>query len=65
MELVDAGLTVEKILGVIGPVWMARDFDASWHDSTRRETLLELARLLEDEPVLGPRTLAVSRKPIG
>ena len=61
-EVVDAGLIVDRLVGVIGPVWMAKDFDDSWGDATRRETLLELARMLEDEPVLGPRTLAVARK---
>ena len=54
---------MDKVLGVLGPAWMARDFDESWRDTTRRETLLSVARMLEDEPVLGPRTLAIARKP--
>jgi ubiquinone/menaquinone biosynthesis C-methylase UbiE len=61
-ELDDAGLISEAILGVLGPAWMARDFEQSWQDEVRREVLLNLARMLENEPVLGPRLLAVSRK---
>ncbi|MEW6751272.1 MAG: hypothetical protein AB1505_09885 [Candidatus Latescibacterota bacterium] len=40
------------MLGVTGPAWMARGFDESWRDPSRPETLLEVARMLEDQPVL-------------
>ena len=29
-EIVDAGLTHEVTLGVLGPAWMVPDLDASW-----------------------------------
>lgn len=61
-ELAEAGFTVERMLGVIGPAWMAQDVDQSWLDPKRRETLMNVARMLEDEPALGPRTMAVARK---
>jgi SAM-dependent methyltransferase len=62
VELEDAGLITEAILGVLGPAWMARDFEQSWQDEARREVILNVARMLENEPVLGPRILAVGRK---
>jgi hypothetical protein len=42
---------------------MVPDLDASWQDEAQREIILEIARLTEAEPVLGPRLMAVARKP--
>ena len=42
---------------------MMPDLDASWQDGARREVILDIARLAETEPVLGPRLVAVARKP--
>ena len=42
---------------------MVPDLDASWQDEAQREAILEIARLTENEPVLGPRLMAVARKP--
>ena len=62
-ELQDGGLNHENTLGILGPAWMVPDLDASWQDEAQREAILEIARLTENEPVLGPRLMAVARKP--
>jgi ubiquinone/menaquinone biosynthesis C-methylase UbiE len=62
-ELEDAGLAHERTLGILGPAWMVPDLGASWQDQAQREVILDIARLTEDEPVLGPRLMAVARKP--
>ena len=61
-ELEEGGLEVEAVLGILGPAWQVPDLDACWQDETRRQVLLDIARLTEDEPVLGPRLMAVGRK---
>jgi hypothetical protein len=42
---------------------MVPNLDDSWQDEVRREVMLDIARLTENEPVLGPRLMAVARKP--
>jgi ubiquinone/menaquinone biosynthesis C-methylase UbiE len=61
-EVEDAGLRHEVTLGILGPAWMVPDLDASWADPAQREVILDIARLTEHEPVLGPRLMAVARK---
>jgi ubiquinone/menaquinone biosynthesis C-methylase UbiE len=63
-ELREAGLTQETTLGILGPAWQVPNLDASWADVEQREVILEIARLTEHEPLLGPRLLAVARKPL-
>jgi SAM-dependent methyltransferase len=62
-ELEEGGLVHDRTLGILGPAWMVPDLDASWQDEAQREIILEIARLTEAEPVLGPRLMAVARKP--
>jgi ubiquinone/menaquinone biosynthesis C-methylase UbiE len=62
-ELQAGGLIHEDTLGVLGPAWMVPNLDESWQDEAQREVILEIARLTENEPVLGPRLMAVARKP--
>jgi SAM-dependent methyltransferase len=62
-ELEAGGLTHERTLGILGPAWMVPDLDASWQEEVRRQVILDIARLTENEPVLGPRLMAVARKP--
>lgn len=62
-EIVEAGLIHERTLGVVGPAWLAPDLDESWQDDAKRATLMDLAHALENEPVLGPRFMAVALKP--
>ena len=61
-ELREAGLQPEATLGIIGPSWLVPDLEASWGDQEKRQAILEIARLAEREPVLGPRILSVARK---
>lgn len=62
-EIEDSGLVHERTLGILGPAWMVPDLDRSWQDETQRQVILDIARLVENEPVLGPRLLAVARRP--
>lgn len=61
-EIEAVGLVHEATLGVLGPAWMVPDLDRSWEDPVEREVILDIARLTENEPVLGPRLMAVTRK---
>jgi hypothetical protein len=61
-EIQSAGLIVETTLGIMGTAWLVPDLDNAWLDEKMRPRLLEAARLLENEPVLGPRMLTVARK---
>jgi SAM-dependent methyltransferase len=61
-ELDEAGLDHRRTLGVIGPAWLVPDLDARWEDEEERLAILAIARMLEDESVLGPRLMAVARK---
>ena len=63
-EVEEAGMTCEALLGVVGPAWLVPDVNAAWEDPIKRECMMEMARMLEYEPVLGPRILAVGRKPV-
>ena len=56
---------VEKISGLEGPAWLARNFDDLWRDPDKRARLVELARLAETEPELlttSAHFLAVARR---
>jgi ubiquinone/menaquinone biosynthesis C-methylase UbiE len=59
-EVLEAGLTVERTYGILGPAWQVPDLQNDWNDPERRIVLLELARLTENEPILGPRFVTVS-----
>ena len=52
----------EKVLGIVGPAWLVPEIDSAWNDPIKRNAILDIARLLENEPILGPRILAVGRK---
>lgn len=61
-EVIEGGFRVRDTLGVIGPAWMAKDFSTNWQVPAHREILMEIARLTEAEPALGPRTMVVGEK---
>jgi ubiquinone/menaquinone biosynthesis C-methylase UbiE len=63
-EVEEGGLRHAGTLGVIGPAWMVPDLDASWLDEAQRQVLIDISRLTENEPALGPRLMAVAHKPI-
>lgn len=51
-EARDAGLTPVGLFNVEGPGFLVHDFSERWSDPTRREALLEAARLVEEDPDL-------------
>jgi ubiquinone/menaquinone biosynthesis C-methylase UbiE len=48
-EVREGGFDVDALLGVEGPGWLLQAFNEAWDDRDRRETLLEVARLVEAE----------------
>jgi SAM-dependent methyltransferase len=52
LEIVTAGFTDARVLGVEGPGWTLPDFDERWSDPALRDELLEVARRLESEPAI-------------
>lgn len=64
-ELADAGLQVEAVLAVEGPLWLLGDLDRRWEDDDERDRLLQAVRSVEDEAsMLGvsAHLLAVARR---
>jgi ubiquinone/menaquinone biosynthesis C-methylase UbiE len=51
-ELSAAGFTLQEVVGIEGPGWLARDFDRLWAKPDERERLLQCARKVEHEPAL-------------
>ena len=49
-ELSESGFHRLRFAAIEGPAWMWRDFDEAWRDAVRRERILELARLAEEDP---------------
>jgi ubiquinone/menaquinone biosynthesis C-methylase UbiE len=64
-EVREGGFEVDALLGVEGPGWLLQAFNEAWEDDARRETLLEIARLVEaDRELIGASThmLVVARR---
>ena len=62
-ELEDAGMIHERTLGIEGPGWMVPDLEENWRRKRQREAILEIARMMEQEPVMSPHIVAMARKP--
>lgn len=62
-EIEEARFRHEVTLGIQGPGWMAPELEAAWKDDARRQAILQVARLMEHEPVHSPHMVAVARKP--
>jgi ubiquinone/menaquinone biosynthesis C-methylase UbiE len=61
-ELSDAGLQHDTTLGIQGPAWLAPEFESMPHDTSKWLTLVQMAGLVETEPVLSPHMLALAHK---
>ena len=61
-EVLECGLQLKSVLGVLGPAWMVPELEQNWQDEARRAVLMRLSNLVENEPVLSPRLLAVAYK---
>jgi SAM-dependent methyltransferase len=48
-EVQESGFELDELLGVEGPGWLLARFNRAWADDAQRETLLELAALVESE----------------
>lgn len=48
-EVGGAGFRGVRVFGVEGPGWLLADFEARWADPAGRESILQVARLLEEE----------------
>ena len=65
-EVLEAGFTVDALLGVEGPAWILPDFGARWGEPVARGRLLAVLRAIEAEPTLlgaSAHVIAVGRKP--
>jgi ubiquinone/menaquinone biosynthesis C-methylase UbiE len=51
-EVRAAGFGTVAVYGIEGPGWLFPDFDVRWADDRRREDLLRVARMVEQEPAL-------------
>jgi len=49
-EIAEAGLEFTACHGVIGPGWMAPDFDEAWNMEEHRNAILDIARMSESIP---------------
>lgn len=58
-EVAAVGFDVTDVLGVTGPGWLLKGGGGGWEDPRSRERLLEIARLVEGDPIIGPDILAV------
>jgi SAM-dependent methyltransferase len=64
-ELSDVGVDAVRVFGIEGPGWLLRDFESRWKEVELREEILNVARLLEEEPCMigaSAHLLAVGRK---
>jgi len=64
-ELEASGFSDIDLRGVIGPCWLIRNLDDVWNDTSKREAILKMVRLLEkEESILGLSThyLSISKK---
>jgi ubiquinone/menaquinone biosynthesis C-methylase UbiE len=57
-----AGFSDLKTLGVIGSAWNIPDLKSAIEDERKKERLLEVARMTEMYPMLGPKMLTVGMK---
>ncbi len=64
-EVIEAGFALEKLVGVQGPGWLAKDLDRRWADPQQRSVILGLLQQVESEETLlgvSLHLLAVARK---
>jgi len=65
-ETTEAGFTGVELFQIEGPGFLVRDLAERWTDPARRNTLVQAARLIEQEPeilAMSSHLLAVARRP--
>lgn len=64
-EVLKAGFTVEKLIGIEGLGWLLNDFESHWDDDNKRAALLRVITQLESVPALAgvsAHMMVVARK---
>ncbi|MBW9159036.1 class I SAM-dependent methyltransferase [Clostridium tagluense] len=61
-ELVESGFKVEKTVGILGTAWNVRDLGKCLDNPIKKERLMEIAKLMENQPVLSPRMMSIGKK---
>ncbi len=61
-EFLEAGLHHDKTLGIQGSGWLAPGFESMSLNTPKWQTLVQMAELVETEPLLSPHMLAVAHK---
>ena len=61
-EIIQAGFKCEGVYGVVGCAWQVPDLDEELKNPTKKASILEVARLVENDPVISPDMLAVCTK---
>ncbi|GEM48307.1 class I SAM-dependent methyltransferase [Deinococcus cellulosilyticus] len=62
-EVQTCGFQVLGTLGIEGPAWMVDRYDEHWKDEVHQQRILQVARLVERDPILSPHFVCVARKP--
>ena len=64
-EIEEAGFLLEKRIGIEGPAWLMASFSVHWNDREKRQLLLELLRLVEEDYCLlgaSAHVMGIARK---
>lgn len=64
-EMAESGFDRVRSAAIEGPAWMWRDFDEAWQDPARRERILRIARLAEQDAEViatSPHVAVICRK---
>ena len=48
-EIEEAGFRLERRIGIEGPAWLMPSFSLHWNNSDKRQLLLELLQLIEED----------------
>lgn len=65
-EITDAGFAAPSVFNIEGPGFLVPDFEQRWADPSRRQALLDAARLVESDPGMlaaASHLLAVTHRP--
>jgi len=64
-EIKNAGFIIEKNIAVEGPIWIVPTLDAVWDSEESKKTILDMARMLEEDEnimAMSPHFLNISKK---
>lgn len=61
-ELTEGGFKHEKTIGILGTAWNLRELGKCLDDPLKKKRLMEIAKLMENQPVLSPRMMSIGIK---